>query len=53
MEAMVADRMISREVYNWVRQELDRAWRSGIERPALSRVVLDASPLAGDRADAA
>lgn len=35
MEAMVNERVISKEVYSRVRQELDQAWRRGIERPPL------------------
>lgn len=42
MEAMVADRMISREAYNWVRQALDLAWRRGVARPSLSHAAHDA-----------
>lgn len=35
MEAMVAESVISKEVYTWVDQELGRAWQLGISRPAL------------------
>ena len=35
MEAMVAERVISKEVYSGVRQAFDRAWRQGLERPPL------------------
>jgi CPA1 family monovalent cation:H+ antiporter len=35
MEASMAEGVISKEVYTSVRQELDRAWRVGIERPTL------------------
>lgn len=38
MEAMVADRVLSKEAYNWVRQELDQAWRGGMARPSLEHV---------------
>lgn len=53
MEAMVADRVISREVYNWVRQELDEAWRSGVERPSLSRASFRPAAAAHQPVDAA
>lgn len=38
MEAMVAEQVISKEVHNWIRQELDLAWRRAVERPALQPV---------------
>lgn len=35
MQAMEAERVISREVFTWVRQELDHAWHAAVERPTL------------------
>lgn len=38
MEAMVAERVVSKEVANGVQQEIERAWKSGIARPSLARL---------------
>lgn len=37
MAAMMADRSITKEVYDWMMRELDRAWRAGVKRPRLLR----------------
>jgi monovalent cation:H+ antiporter, CPA1 family len=38
MESMVTEQVVSKEVYNWVRHELDQAWGRAVERPALRPV---------------
>jgi hypothetical protein len=35
---MVTEQVVSKEVYNWVRHELDQAWGRAVERPALRPV---------------
>ncbi|WP_256354590.1 sodium:proton antiporter [Variovorax sp. dw_308] len=35
METMVAERMISKELYGWVCLHLDHAWDAGLQRPRL------------------
>lgn len=35
LEAMVAEQVISKEVFNWIDQELSLAWRRALKRPVL------------------
>ena len=35
MAAMMADRSITKEIYDWMMRELDHAWREGVKRPRL------------------
>ncbi|MDH2434312.1 sodium:proton antiporter [Pokkaliibacter sp. MBI-7] len=46
LEEMVAEQVISREVYNWVQKALDSAWRDGVERPDLHAHTFQPKPAA-------
>ncbi len=35
METMVAERLISKELYGWVCLHLDQAWDAGLQRPPI------------------